>query len=134
MSHKYQQIKGIDNVICGSQLTETDIKCIKLSLIIEDDENIVRLWACGGWNKEFNISDILVGITDKAIFKFENHKLERFLLTNISYVSHIKNGLFKWDKIKIHLKNNSVDTFGVYHSSACDHYVDFINRLIKSKN
>lgn len=128
----YQEIDDLDNVICGSQLTEQDLKCLKSSLIIEEGEQVLRVWAHYGWNKAINISDALVGITDKAIFKFEKHKLIRIPLSKVNHAFHVKLSMFKWDKIELHLKYGAPETIGIFHKTACAHFVDFINRMVKA--
>ena len=128
----YQEIGGVDNVICGSQLTEQDLKCLLSSLIIEEEEKVLRVWAHGGWKKAINISDALVGITDKAIFKFEKHKLIRVPLSKVNHAFHVKLSMFKWDKIELHLKHGDPETIGIFDRSACAHFVDFINRMVKA--
>ena len=130
----YQELAGLGNVICGSQLTEQDLKCLKSSLVIEEDENVLRLWAYCGWKKKkkaIDISDALVGITDKAIFKFEKYKLTRILLSTVNYASHNMLRIFEWDKIRLHLKNGTTEEVGIFHKSSCAHFVDFINRMVK---
>jgi hypothetical protein len=126
----YQEIEDLYHVICGSQLTEQDIKCLEASLIIKPGEKVLRMWAFFGWRKSIDISDVLVGITDKALFKFEKHKLTRIPLSTILYATLKTANLIRWNKMEIFLKNETSETIGIFHKSSCAHFVDFINRMV----
>jgi hypothetical protein len=86
----YSTIKGVDNVICGTSLSDYDIEILKASAIIGDNENILWIWSHDGWENKLTFDGALVGITTLKVFKYENNKIQIIKLEAIKKASHKK--------------------------------------------
>ena len=128
---KYKTLSGIDNTICGSELTAPDTTSLRRSGIIKDTEEVARLWAHRGWRGGLDISGALVGLSDIAVFKYENFKVTaRVLFSDITIASHISENVLRWDAINLSLRNGTTEKIRIYHASACKHFVNHINQMV----
>ena len=128
---KYKTLSGINNTICGSELTGSDTTSLRRSGIIRDTEVVARLWAHCGWRDGLDISDALVGLSDIAVLKYENFKVTaRVLFGDITIASHISEGMLRWDAINLSLRNGTTEKIRIYHASACKHFVNHINQMV----
>ena len=121
------------NTCRGSDLHEQFIKELNSELKATSDEKLEILWSESG---EFNISgingkDVYVGVTSGRIFKIEKGGVDHALISELQSASHQKNGVFRWDKVEVKFKNGNKDTFGIKQASACEYFVNFLNRKLR---
>lgn len=127
----YTTFKGVDNVIFGSILSDSDVDKLIAAMVISKGEIIHLLWQYDEWGEDVSFDSALVGITSKKVFKFENNVLQEFDLNLIAKVSHEKMGIFKWDRLCFEFEGGRTDWLGIYHSSACGYFSYFINEFLK---
>src|ERR1700690_1295031 len=90
--------------------------------VTDETLDIVYIYS-GNFDEGFDITkDIIVGLTSNRIFKIEEAKVESHFISNITKVSHQKNGMFRWDKVEVSLRNGGYDTFGIWHSEVCKYF------------
>jgi len=112
-----------------------EIEMIGKALLFQSDEKLEILYSRNdNFEEYFGLdNNILVGVTNKRVFKMENASNESIFLNDISSCSHQKNSWYKWDKIEMKLKDGTVDTLGIHSSDTTRYFVNFINTKLKLK-
>ena len=135
-SNNFKLHRICDNTISGLDCRQREIKLISELVQFESDESIEMLWLHSDKFEEyFTIEkNTMVGLTNYRIFKLENGNLDFNFYSDVKAAKHVKNGLFKWDKVSLELFNGKEETYGIYHSNACEYFTNRINANLKNKN
>lgn len=75
-------------------------------------------------------AEVLVGLTNKRIFKTEKNSISTVILDDVVSVDHIKNNFLHWDKIECRLQDGRTETFGVFHKNSCAFLVEKICEMV----
>lgn len=118
------------NIKFPDKIDKNVLTLIKNYIDIKDNEKIlfVYFYLDGDFMEPIKFhKNIVVGITDKRIFKIEKGNISMVNIHEIVDISHQKNGIFRWDKVACVMKNGNVKTFGMYHANACKFFIEHLN-------
>ena len=107
------------------QLTNDIKKNILNFLEFHQNEKIELLYS---YYSTYSIkNDIMVGITNKRIFKIDKG-VKRFTnMNSIKTAKHIKKWLFFWDKIECMTTDEKIETYGIFHALDCNYFCNYLN-------
>lgn len=118
------------NTIIGGDIGETSFLKLLKAFDLVADEKIQVLYSYNNTIEQLNIdTDILVIVTNLRLLKRENGKVHYVFKKDISLIEQQKNGPFYWDKLICHLKDNTTETFGIYHEEACNYFITHLTHL-----
>lgn len=113
--------------ISGSELYKYEQELLKKSFNATDDETIELLYVCTINLEDFTFANnTVVGITNNRIFKTEKGNTCFTMLSDIKSMAHEKNGIFRWDKLLLTLKDGSVVGYGIYYADTIKYFMKYL--------
>jgi hypothetical protein len=122
------------DTICGDDLRPLEYGLIKQQIRADPDEKIEVLYRTSGeFEKPFNMFDsVLVGISNKRLFKIEKGISYFTSLSNIVSLRHKKMNIFKWDQIIVTTRDNKEVEYGIYYSDTIEYFIKYIRAKLST--
>ena len=80
----------------------------------------------------YNNGKMYIVITNYGLLKINNNKLKKYVyLDQIQYINHIKNNIFKSDKINIVDNNLKITQFGIYSKKICQKFYNLLRHMLR---
>lgn len=117
MAHRLTDIGKITGLL---------LRNIRSSVGLGLDEKLEMFYSYNMIERTISDNDILVLITNKAIYKYENKTTYSTRRDEIKQVEHISNGLLHWDKISLTLHCGLVTMYGIYDSVSCIAFCQYL--------
>jgi hypothetical protein len=89
-------------------------------------EEIKLFYTYSALKEELSRSDIIVGITNVKIFKYDKGSNSFTLRSDIKAVKHQRNGMFSWDKVEILTHSGKTETYGIYDGDTCSKFCRYL--------
>lgn len=120
------------NTIEGKYLKKIDIDNLKKLNINEKSDEFLFVWL---ENDKFepiiNIgTTAIVCITNLYLVKFEKGSVTLISRSAIKKIQHEKNGIFRWDQLKIQLVNGKEESIGIYNQDTCEYFCNYLSSTI----
>lgn len=114
------------------ELYADEINMLQKELKIIGNEKIHIIYSNNDFEPILHIIDnIIVGLTNKRIFKLEKGGVWSTYFIDIDTIEHQKNNIFTWDTIICNTYDKSQYTYGVYYSDACKYMISCIHMYTK---
>jgi hypothetical protein len=99
-----------------------EYKTLAKNLMIASDEMITHYY--------YSESNNVTAITSARVIKFEGGKIQSDVrLSDIQIATYVDNGIFKWHKLRVYLKNGKEETYGIKRPDVIKYFVEVIHEL-----